>query len=78
MPILETFKGVKIHVYNGEHRPAHIHGVYNEYEVLLEIESGRVYAGSLPKRQQKIALDWLIENRDWALHVFYELNSELR
>jgi len=78
MPILENFKGVKIHVYNGEHRPPHIHVDYNEFEILIEIESRRIYAGSLPKRQLKIAFDWLTENADWALQVFYELNTELR
>ena len=78
MPILENFKGVKIHVYNGEHRPPHIHADYNEFEVLIEIESGEIYAGSLPNRQLKIAFDWLTGNADWALQVFYELNPELR
>jgi hypothetical protein len=45
---------------------------------LIEIESKRIYAGSLPNRQLKIAFDWLTENADWALQVFYELNTELR
>jgi hypothetical protein len=78
MPLIESIKGIKIHIYNGEHRPPHIHAVYNEYEVLIEIENGKIYAGSLPSKQLKIVFDWLTENTEWALEVFYQLNSELK
>ena len=78
MPLIESIKGVKFHIYNGEPRPPHFHAVYIEYEVLIEIETGRIYAGSLPTKQLKIAFDWLTENTDWALEVFYQLNSELQ
>lgn len=77
MPLLESISGLKIHVYNGEHRPAHIHAVYNEYEAILEIESGEVYAGNLPLKINKRALQWLHENHTWALDVFYQLNPQL-
>ena len=78
MPLIESIKGIKIHVYNGEHRPPHIHADYNEYEVLIEIESRKIYAGSLPAKQLKIVCDWLTENADWALEVYYQLNPELK
>lgn len=78
MPLLESFNGIKIHVYNGDHRPAHIHAAYNEFEILIEIESWRIYAGNMPSRQLKLIYDWLSGNGDWALKVFYELNPELK
>ncbi len=78
MPLIESIKGVKIHVYNGEHRPPHIHAVYNEYEVLIEIENGKIYAGSLPSKPLKIVFDWLTENKEWAIEVFHQLNPELK
>lgn len=78
MPLIESIQGVKIHVYNGEHRPPHIHADYNEYEVLIEIESGKIYAGSLPSKQLKIVFEWLSENAVWALEVYYQLNPELK
>ena len=34
MPTIDTINGIKINVYNGEHRPPHIHAVYNEFQVL--------------------------------------------
>lgn len=78
MPLIDNIKGIKIHVYNGEHRPPHIHADYNEFEVLVEIESRKIYAGSLPSKQLKIVFDWLADNSSWALEVFYQLNPELK
>lgn len=78
MPILEIINGLKLYVYNGEHRPPHIHAVYNEYEVLIEIESKNIYAGDLPNKQLKLVFDWLMGNESWALEVFYQLNPNLK
>ena len=50
MPTIDNFHGIKIHVYNGEHRPPHIHAVYNEFEVLVSIEDGEIYAGCRYRR----------------------------
>ena len=78
MPTIDNFNGIKIHVYNGEHRPPHIHAVYNEFEVLVEIERNVIYSGDLPNRQLKQVFDWLAGNADWALEVFYELNPDIK
>jgi hypothetical protein len=78
MPTIDNFNGIKIHVYNGEHRPPHFHADYNEYEVLIEIETSMIYAGELPVKQLKQVFDWLSGNTEWALEVFYELNPDLQ
>jgi len=68
---------IKINVYNGEHRPPHIHAIYNEFEILILIENKDIYAGYLPNKQLKIVSDWLTVNSDWVLKVFFELNPNL-
>ena len=78
MPTIDYINGIKINVYNGEHRPPHIHATYNEFEVLILIESKDIYAGDLPNKQMKIVFDWLSVNSDWALKVFFELNPNLK
>lgn len=78
MPVIDSFNGIKIHVYNGEHIPPHIHASYNEFEALIIIETGVIYAGNLPVKQLKQVFDWLSGNSEWALEVFYELNPELK
>ncbi|MBN1117944.1 MAG: DUF4160 domain-containing protein [Bacteroidales bacterium] len=64
MPKVAEFNRIKNYVYNGEHRPPHIHAIHNEFEVLLEIETGEIYAGDLPTRQFKMVSDWLSGNTE--------------
>ncbi|MBN2262878.1 MAG: DUF4160 domain-containing protein, partial [Prolixibacteraceae bacterium] len=47
MPTIDNFNGIKTHIYNGEHRPPHIHAHYSEFEVLIEIERAIIYSGNL-------------------------------
>jgi hypothetical protein len=78
MPTIDNINGIKINVYNGEHRPPHIHAIYNEFEILILIENKDIYAGYLPNKQLKIVFDWLYVNSDWALEVYFELNPNLK
>lgn len=78
MPTIDRFDGIRINVYNGDHRPPHVHALYNEFEALLCIETLEVYAGDLPTKQMKKVMEWLSENGEWALSVFYELNENLK
>ncbi len=43
MPNIDSIDSIKINVYNGDHRSPHIHAIYNEYEILIEIETGYVF-----------------------------------
>ena len=78
MPTIDNFNGIKINVYNGEHRPPHIYASYNEFEILIVIETKHIYAGELPNKQLRSVFDWLSANSDWALKVLYELNPNLQ
>jgi len=77
MPTIDILHGIKINIYNGDHRPPHIHAIYNEFEILIAIENHEIYAGDLPNKQLKRVFDWLAGNSDWALEIFYQLNPEL-
>jgi hypothetical protein len=78
MPTIDYINGIKINVYNGEHRPPHIHAIYNEFEVIILINDKSIYAGELPNKQIRDVIDWLSDNSDWALEVFVELNPNLQ
>ena len=78
MPVVELINGIKILIYNGDHRPPHIHARYNEYEILIIIETQDIYAGEMPSKQLKSIYDWLTGNSDYAMSVFYELNPGLK
>lgn len=53
MPTIDFFGGIKICIYSGEYRPPHFHAIYNEYEVVIEIESRKIYAGDLPNKKKE-------------------------
>ena len=44
---------------------------------IVEIETGKIYAGDLPTRQLKKAFDWIAGNKDLASSIFNELNPHL-
>lgn len=78
MPTIEYVDGIKIVIHNGVPRPPHIHAIYSEFEVLIEIETGKIYAGDLPTKQLKKAFVWIAGNKDLALSIFNELNPQLK
>jgi hypothetical protein len=41
-----------------DHPPPHLHVFYGEYEALLVIVDGSVYAGALPRPQLRMAQAW--------------------
>ncbi len=59
MPIISAFFGILIKIFHGDHPPPHIHVEYGEFEAQFEIESGRLIAGKLPPRAQKLVKEWL-------------------
>ena len=59
-------RGIKfeIRTKEGNHIIPHIHAAYDKYNVSIEIETGKILAGNLPRPQQKIASDWVVRNRE--------------
>lgn len=50
MPELSRFFGIVIGVFYREHGRPHFHAVYGECEAVIDIETGDVISGELPKR----------------------------
>lgn len=80
MPTLHTIDSIKIDVYSRDHPPPHIHALYAEYEILIEIKTLKTYAGSLPSRQLKMVLEWAKNEKikEFLLANFIRLNPNLR
>ena len=59
-------RGIKFEVRTkeGNHTIPHVHAIYDKYNVSIEIESGKILAGNLPRSQQKIASDWVLSNKE--------------
>ena len=57
MPELSRFLGIVIAMYYRDHGPAHFHAIYGDFEITVEIESGRIN-GEFPKRAMTHVLEW--------------------
>jgi hypothetical protein len=80
VPTLYTINSIKIDVYSREHLPPHIHAIYAEHEILIEIKSLKTFAGALPAKQHKIVLEWAKDEKVKAFLManFERLNPNLR
>lgn len=66
---LEIVRGIKFEVRSREqnHSIPHIHASYDKYEISIAIPDGRVLAGNLPTKQQRLAVDWVKAHADELL-----------
>ncbi len=59
---------------NQQHNLPHIHAHYQEYSAIIEIDSGAIIEGKLPKSKQKLVDAWVEIHRDelvadWELAI---------
>ena len=64
MPCISRFFGIAIYMYYNDHAPPHFHAIYGEYDAEIEIGSGNVIDGWLPKRAIKFVNEWARIHRD--------------
>ena len=77
MPTIRIIDSIKIDIYSREHLPPHFHILYAEYEELIVIETLNTYAGYVPNKQRKKVTEWAMNNKDYLLEVFKQLNPRL-
>ncbi len=66
MPVLSTFYGIIVRMYNevgGKHNLPHIHAEYSGEEVVMALD-GTVIEGSLPKNKMKLLEAWVEIHRE--------------
>ena len=64
-------------MYFGDHPPPHFHARYGGDNAKIEIATGAVIAGSLPRRALRLVREWIEEHRDeleanWERAVRFE------
>jgi hypothetical protein len=75
VPRISEFYGIVIEMYFGDHPPPHFHALYSGDEALIVIETGEIYAGSLPTRALRLVREWLELHRA-EMQANWELASE--
>ena len=71
------FYGIIIRMYgldNQHHNLPHIHAKYAEFEAAIDLASGEILAGKLPRKQLKLVQAWIELHQDelmadWELSV---------
>ena len=58
MPIVSLFFGIIIRIYHDDHNPPHFHVEYGEYTAVIEIASGKILFGELPRQARKLIEKW--------------------
>ena len=71
MPVISRFFGIVIYMYWKDHSPPHFHAKYQDQEITMDINTGKV-SGYLGKRAARLVNEWrkkykreLLE--DWEL-----------
>lgn len=58
MPTLSTFFGITVRMWHDDHPPPHIHVEYQGFEALVNIATGEVTEGELPRKVASIIQEW--------------------
>lgn len=58
MPEVSRFYGIVIRFYYRDHPPTHFHAFYGEFEALIEIETGLIHEGDLPRTAYELVKQW--------------------
>lgn len=69
MPEISRFLGIVIAMYYRDHAPAHFHAIYGDFEITVELASGRVH-GDFPKRALAHVLEWRSLHRQELLDTW--------
>jgi hypothetical protein len=58
MPEISRFLGIVIGMFYSEHGTPHLHAVYGEFKMTVELESRAIH-GEFPPRAQRLVLEWM-------------------
>ncbi len=63
MPRISEFHGIAIYMYYHDHLPPHFHAFYAGREAEVDIGSGALTVGSLPRRARGLVRMWAVGRR---------------
>lgn len=67
MPILSVFFGIIVRMWHDDHPPPHIHVDYQGFEALVDIQTGQVSKGKLPRKVASIVQEWCLTHQQELL-----------
>ena len=72
MPVISSFYGINIKMYfqHSEHNPPHFHATYGNAEAEIEIRTGKILAGALPRKAEQMVRKWANLHMDELLQIW--------
>ena len=58
MPILSVFFGIIVRMWHDDHPPPHIHVEYQGFEALVDVRTGEVRQGRLPRNRGQTTITY--------------------
>lgn len=58
MPEISRFYGIIIYMFIKDHNPPHFHAKYGEFIGVINIQTGELMEGELPRRALRLVQDW--------------------
>jgi len=75
MPEISRFYGIIVKMFIKDHFPPHFHADYGEHSAMINIESGEVIEGFLPRRALRLVQDWTELHKEELLYDFDVLSK---
>jgi hypothetical protein len=75
MPIVSVFFGMIVRMWHDDHPPPHIHVSYQDFSALVDISTGEVSKGSLPKRAARIVREWCLRHQAELLSNWHKAQN---
>jgi len=76
MPIVSVFFGIIVRMWHDDHPPPHIHVEYQGFEALVQIQTGQVSKGKLPRKVATIIQEWcLTHQRELLARIWLKITS---
>lgn len=72
MPVISRFYGIIIKIYYSqrEHNPPHFHAIYGEYTGAIDIQTGKMLEGDLPRKALLLIREWMEIHREALMNIW--------
>lgn len=73
MPEIDSFLGLAFYMYyfdNQQHQQPYLHIQYAEFELVIAIETTECLQGFLPRKQRKVAEQFIQQHRQQLMHMW--------
>lgn len=67
MSILSAFFGIIVRMWHDDHPPPHVHVEYQGFEALVEIRTGEISEGRLPRKASALVKEWCLRQQEELL-----------